>query len=114
MTCLSRAMIFLAFGPGGGVMRFGNFISVAIPIIGCFTGTSIASALIPCPVQCQASTFHLLVYSHAQRKGRNYDVVYANNPGRSKKRGARGVTRWELRGFTCVSSGLRHRANLQE
>jgi hypothetical protein len=32
--------------------------------------------------------------------------VYANNPGRSKKGEARRVTSLELRGFTCVSSGL--------
>src|ERR1700730_18393622 len=114
MTCLSRAVTFLAFGPGSGVMRFGSFMSLAVAIMDCFTGTSIALALIPCPGQCRARTFHFSPCAHAQRKGRNYNVVYANKPRRSMNREARGVTRLALRSFTYVSNGLRHRANLQE
>src|SRR6266568_2738450 len=114
MTCASRAMIFFAFGPGSGVMRFGSFISVAVPIIDCFTGSSKAAASIPGPEQRRARTSHLLARTQTQQEGRNYEVVYANQRGLSMKREARRVTRLELRSFTCVSSGLHHRANLRE
>src|ERR1700687_1004311 len=114
MTCVSRAMIFFAFGPGSDVMRVGNFISLTVPIVDCFTETSNAAVLIPCPGQRLAKTSHLLAHAHTQQTGRNYKVVYANTRNRSMNRKACRVTRLELRGFTSVSSELSHRANLPE
>src|ERR1700682_3499027 len=112
MTCVSRAMIFFAFGPGSDVMRFGNFISLTVPIVDCFTETSNAAVLIPCPGRRRAKTSYLSAREQAEQMGRSYKVVYANTCNRSMNRKACRVTRLELRGFTSVSSGLRHRANL--
>src|SRR3979411_1377537 len=112
MTWASRAIIFLEFGPGSGVIRFGNLISVAIPI-GSFTGSSNAADLIP--AQDSAWQQPRIVGKHSCPARENeLSLVYANKRGRSNKREGGKVTRLVPRGFTYVSSGPHHRGNLQE